>query len=156
MKYSGWIIAIMIAVASTTLGHAQSNLTEQSLKTTHETMIGNIKTANLVVLQAMIHPRALGFFRESQRPAEIRSGFTPADALPSVVSDLGKFVSVPTDTVYRVVGQVGIVCMTAAMEAKKGEKQLSRSQRGTYVYISESGNWKLVSWHGSDTPLTKK
>jgi hypothetical protein len=156
VRHLGWILAIMITMASIGLGHAQNSLDEQSLKTAHETVMNNIKTANLVVLQAMIHPRALGFFRESQRPAEIRSGFTPADALPSVVSDLGKFVSVPTDTVYRVVGQVGIVCMTAAMEAKKGEKQLSRSQRGTYVYISESGNWKLVSWHGSDTPLTKK
>jgi len=34
---------------------------------------------------------------------------------------------------------------------KKGSKD--RYNRGTYVYISEGGNWKLLSWHGSDTPL---
>jgi hypothetical protein len=156
VRHLGWILAIMITMASIGLGHAQNSLDEQSLKTAHETVMNNIKTANLVVLQAMIHPRALGFFRESQRPAEIRSGYTAADALPSVVSDLAKFVTVPTDTVYRVVGQLGIVCMTAALESKKGEKQSSRALRGTYVYISESGNWKLVSWHGSDTPPMKK
>jgi hypothetical protein len=146
---------MLIAAGSISLGYAQGSLDEKSLKTAHETMIQNIEKANLVVLQAMIHPRALGFFRESQSPAQIRREYSTADALPSVVSEYAKFVAVPTDTVYRVVGQVGIVCMTTAMQAKKGEKQSSRYHRGTYVYISEGGNWKLLSWHGSDTPPMK-
>jgi hypothetical protein len=156
MKYSGWIMAIMIAVASTAIGHAQSNLTEQSLKTTHETMISNIKTANLVVLQAMIHPRALGFFRESQATVQIRDNYPVADALPSVIAEISRFMPFVTDTVYRVVGQAGIVCMTAVLQPKVGEKQPIRYLRGTYVYVSEGGKWNLVSWHGSDTVLAKK
>jgi hypothetical protein len=156
MKYSGWIMAIMIAVASTTLGHAQSNLTEQSLKTTHETMVSTIKTANLVMLQAMIHPRALGFFRESQATVQIRDNYTVADALPSVIAEFSRFMPFVTDTVYRVVGQVGIVCMTTVLQPKAGEKQPTRYLRGTYIYISEGGKWTLVSWHGSDTVLAKK
>lgn len=156
MKCLGWILAIMIAAASIAPGHAQNALGEESLKAAHETMINAMTTANLVVLQAMIHPRALGFFRESQSPAEIRSEFTAADALPSVVADLGRFAAVPTRAVYRVVGQVGVVCMTSALQPKKGEKQAPRYQRGTYIFISEGGNWKILSWHGSDSPLTKK
>jgi hypothetical protein len=155
VKNLSWILVVLIAAGSISLGHAQGSLDEQSLKTAHETMVQNIEKANLVVLQAMIHPRALGFFRDSHSPAQIRREYTAADALPSVVADIAKFVAVPTDTVYRVVGQVGIVCMTTAMQAKKGEKQSSRYLRGTYVYIAEGGNWKLLSWHGSDTPPMK-
>jgi hypothetical protein len=150
------MLAIMIFAGSMVPGHAQSGLDEQALKTAHETMIQNIEKANLVVLQAMIHPRALGFFRDSHSPAQIRREYSAADALPSVVADIAKFVAVPTDTVYRVVGQTGIVCMTTAMQAKKGEKQSSRFLRGSYVYIAEGGNWRLLSWHGSDTPLMKE
>jgi hypothetical protein len=72
------------------------------------------------------------------------------------MADLGRFVSVPTDTVYRIFGEVGLVNMTATLRAKKGERQPDRFVRGTYVYISEGGNWKLVSWHGSDIPLVKR
>jgi 4-hydroxythreonine-4-phosphate dehydrogenase len=44
---------------------------------------------------------------------------------------------------------------TIFLRAKKGEKQGDRFVRGTYVYLREGDNWKLVSWHGSDTPLKK-
>ena len=156
MRHLGWILAIMVAAESLSPGHAQSGPDEQSLKTAHETMINSVKTANLTILQAMIHPRALGFYRESQFPVQIRSDYTAADAVPSVLTDFGRFIAVPTDTVYRVVGQVGVVCMTSALQPKKGEKQPPRYLRGTYVYISEGGSWRLVSWHGSDTPLVNK
>jgi len=156
VKHLGWILAIMVAAESVAPGLAQSGLDEQSLKTAHETMIGSVKTANLTVLQAMIHPRALGFYRESQFPVQIRSDYSAADAVPSVITDIGRFMTVPTDTVYRVVGPVGVVCMTSSLQPKKGEKQPPRYQRGTYVYVAEGGSWKLVSWHGSDTPLVKK
>ena len=151
-----WILAAMIAAGVVAPVNAQSGANEQSLKTAHETMINSVKTANLTILQAMIHPRALGFFYGSQFPVQLRGDYSAADALPAVVDDLGRFVAVPTDTVYRVVGQVGVVCMTSAMQPKKGQDQQPRYLRGTYIYIWEGGNWKLVSWHGSDTPLVKK
>ncbi len=151
----------MVAAGSIAPGNAQGGPNEQSLKTAHETMISSMKTANMTVLQAMIHPHALGFFRDSQFPVQIRTDYTAADAIPDVIADLGRFVALPTDTVYRVVGQVGVVCMTAALQPKKSEKQkdeklLPRYLRGTYVYVSDGGNWRLVSWHGSDTPLVQK
>ena len=152
----GLILAIMGAAASVVPGYAQKVPDEQSLKIAHETLISSIKEANLVVLQPMIHPRGLGFFRESQFPVEIRNDYSAADALPALVNDISRFVAVPTDTVYRVFGQAGLVLMTAQLQTKKGEKQPPRYLRGTYLYIPEGGNWRLVSWHGSDTPLAKK
>jgi hypothetical protein len=114
-----------------------------------------VKTGNLTLLQAMIHPRALGFFRESVNSVQLGSNYGPAEALPAVLSDIGAFVTVPTDTVYRVLGQVGVVLMTANLQAPKDSKQPNRSSRATYVCIEDGGNWKLLSWHGSDMPLKK-
>lgn len=157
MRLRVWVLAIMVVVAPVALARAQSGPDEQSLKVAHETIINAVKAGNLSLLQALIHPRGLGFYRDSQFPVQIRSDYSAADAVPAVLTDLSRFVAVPTDTVYRVVGQVGVVCMTASLQAKKGDnKPPDRYTRGTYVYISEGGNWKLVSWHGSDTPLVKK
>jgi len=135
---------------------AQVRMDEASLKTAHEALIAGVKTANLTLLQAMIHPNGLGFFRESQRPAQLGSGSSAADVLPAVLADLGRFAAVPTQTIYRVVGQTGIVAMTSQLQAQKGSKEQDRYSRGTYVYVVEGGNWKLLSWHGSDSPLVKK
>jgi hypothetical protein len=118
-------------------------------------LFSSVKTANLTLLQAMIHPQALGFFRESQRSVRLGSGVGAADVLPAVLSDLGRFVAVPTDTVYRVVGQIGVVLMTAHLQASKGSDLPARSSRATYVYVADGGTWKLLSWHGSDTPFKK-
>ena len=151
MRQAACVLAMIVALGSAAPALAQSGPGEQSLKVAHDTVMSAVKSANLTVLQALIHPRALGFYRDSQFPVEIRSDYTAADALPSVLTDLSRFVTVPTSSVYRVVGQVGVVCMTASLQVKKGSKD--RYNRGTYVYISEGGNWKLLSWHGSDTPL---
>lgn len=157
MNYAHWILSSMVLAASVGFVPAQSSPNEQSLKLAHEAMISSMTTGNMPLLQATIHPRALGFFRESQFPVQIRPDFTAADALPSVIAELGRFVAMPmTDSVYRVVGQAGIVCMASALQPQKGEKEIPRYLRGTYVYVFEDGNWKLISWHGSDTPLAKK
>jgi hypothetical protein len=151
VRQAACVLAMIVALGWAAPTLAQRAPDEQSLKVAHDTVMSAVKSANLTVLQALIHPRALGFYRDSQFPVEIRSDYTAADALPSVLTDLSRFVSVPTSSVYRVVGQVGVVCMTASLQMKKGSKD--RYSRGTYVYISEGGNWKLLSWHGSDTPL---
>lgn len=156
MKHPHWILSIMVIAASVGSGQAQGGPTEGSLKVAHEAMISSMTSGNMPVLQAMIHPQALGFFRESQFPVQIRGDYTAADAVPSVIAELGRFVAIPmTSTVYRVIGQAGIVCMASALQPKKGEKQIPRYLRGTYVYVFEDGKWKLVSWHGSDTPLAQ-
>ncbi len=125
-------------------------------RTVGSSMFCNVTTGNLTLVQAILHPRATGFFRDSQILVQLNSQVGPADILPAVIADVGRFVSVPTNTTYRVIGGVGLVNMTAMLRAKKGEKQPDRFVRGTYVYVSEGGNWKLASWHGSDIPLQKK
>ena len=104
--------------------------------------------------QALIHPQAVGFFRTSERVVQLTTSYGPADALPAVIADLGQFIVVPHDTSYRIVGNTGIVSMANILApAKKGERIKERSTRSTYVYTSVDGNWKLLSWHTSDTPL---
>ena len=155
VKYRVWILAIMAVVGCAALVRAQAPADEQSLKIAHEALFSSVKTANLTLLQAMIHPQALGFFRESQRSVRLGPNYGAADVLPAVLTELGQFLAVPTDTVYRVVGQVGVVLMTAHLQASKGSNLPNRTSRATYVYINEGGTWKLLSWHGSDMPLKK-
>ena len=45
--------------------------------------------------------------------------------------------------------------MATYQERKSNERGPNRFVRGTYVHLWESGSWKLVSSHGSDTPLSK-
>ena len=133
----------------------QSGATEENLRITHESLFGAIKSGNLTMAQALIHPRALGFYRDSQRIVELRPDYGAAEALPSVLADIGRFSAVVYDASYRIVGDTGIVCMANSLQPKKWEKVKARSIRSTYVYINADGNWKLLSWHTSDIPLNK-
>lgn len=155
MRYRICLLAIVTFMGSEIVTRAQGNPDESSLKLAHETLIKSVTSANLTVLQSMIHPRASGFFQASQQLVQLGAGVSAADILPTLIADLGHFVSIPTDTAYRVVGPVGVVNLTAFLQAKKNEKQPDRYVRGTYVYSWDGGNWKLVSWHGSNTPLKK-
>ncbi|RPJ56959.1 MAG: hypothetical protein EHM23_22060 [Acidobacteria bacterium] len=158
MKYPGWVLTIIVAAALLTSGYAQVGPTEESLKVVHDTVINSVTKGNVPAVQAVMHPQALGFFRESQFPAQVKGGFTTTDALSSVLAELTSFVALPTTAnVYRVVGNVGLALMTATLEPHKGEKKkLPRYLRGTYVYVWNDGYWKLLSWHSSDTPLAQK
>ena len=154
MKHRVWVLAIMAVVGCAALMGAQARGDEQSLKTAHEALIASVKTGNLALLQAMIHPRGLGFFRDSVNTVQLGNNYGTGDVLPAVLTDIGRFAAVPTDTVYRAVGQVGVVLMTANLAAPKGSKQ-SRSSRATWVYVVDGENWRLLSWHASDMPLQK-
>jgi hypothetical protein len=46
----------------------------------------------------MIHPQAVGFFRDSQQPVRLGPSLSPADILATLIADLGHFTSTPTDT----------------------------------------------------------
>jgi hypothetical protein len=129
---------------------------ERSLQVTHETLVSGVKSGNVVMVQALIHPRALGFFRDSTRLVQLGGEYSAADAVPTLLADLGRFVATPTETVYRVVGTTGVVLMSTTFRAKKGEKEPDRYVRATYVYLPDGANWKLMSWHTSDVPLVKK
>jgi hypothetical protein len=150
------VLALVAVIGTASAVRAQSRPDEASLKLVHETMIKNVTAGNLAVIQGLIHPQAVGFFRDSQQAVRLGPSLTPAAILPTLIADLGHFSSTtPTDTGYLALGNVGIVNMTTYQERKSNERGPDRFVRGTYVYLWEGGSWKLVSWHGSDTPLKK-
>jgi hypothetical protein len=132
---------------------AQSSSGEQGIRVSHEALLAAVKSGNLTMAQALIHPQALGFYRESQMLVQLSGTYGAAEALPTVLADLGRFSIVPYDATYRVIGNTAVVCMSTNMQAGKSEKVKDRYLRSTYVYIRADGNWKLLSWHTSDTPL---
>lgn len=155
MRHRMYALGLVALIGSTVVVRAQGGPDEASLKLTHETLVKSVTSGNLAVIQGMIHPRASGFFRDSQQLVQLGQGVTAADILPTLIADIGHFVSIPTDTGYRILGTVGVVNMTAFQERKRDERGSDRYVRGTYIYAWEGGNWKLVSFHGSDTPLKK-
>ena len=155
MKIRMLTLSLIIALATAPFLSAQSAATEQSLKATHESLMAAIKSGNLTIAQALIHPRALGFFRESQMIVELRPSYSAADVLPSVLADLGRFIAIPYAVTYRVIGNTGVVGISNSLQAKKWEKTSDRFTRSTLVYVNVSGNWRLLSWHSSDVPLKK-
>lgn len=149
------VLALITVIAVVPVVRAHGRPDEASLKLAHETVIKSVTAGNLAVVQGFIHPQALGFFRDSQQPVRLGSGVTAADILPTLIADLGHFISTPTNTGYRIFGNVGIAYMTSFQERKSNERGPDRFVRGTYVYFWENDSWKLVSWHGSDTPVKK-
>jgi hypothetical protein len=155
VRHRIFVLGLVALIGSTALVRAQGGPDEASLKLSHETLVKSVTSGNLAVIQAMIHQRASGFFRDSQQLVQLGQSVTAADIVPTLIADLGHFVSTPTDTGYRVLGTVGVVNMTAFQQRKRNERGSDRYVRGTYIYAWEAGNWKLVSFHGSDTPLQK-
>jgi hypothetical protein len=150
------VLAVVAVLGSAAVVRAQAGPDEASLKLAHEIVVKAVTSGTTAVVQSMIHPRASGFFRDSQQLVQLGSGVTATDILPTLITDLGTFAAITaTDTGYRTVATVGIVNMTAFQKRKPSEKGSDRYVRGTYVYLWEGGSWKLVSWHGSDTPLKK-
>jgi hypothetical protein len=109
-----------------------------------------VKSGNLTLLEGLIHRSALGFFQESQMLVQLRTGFGPREALGPVVADISSFVTTPYQTEYRVVGDTGVACISAAVKDIKG---VTNYLSVTYVYVWADGNWRLLSWHSSRVPL---
>jgi hypothetical protein len=107
-----------------------------------------------MMAEPLLHPSALGFFRESRVIVQLSPEYGAKEAIPAVLADLANF-SISTYEIYRVVGNTGLVCLTNTFQAKKGKKVEDRYLRLTLVYIFTGGNWRLLSWHTSDTPLNK-
>lgn len=134
---------------------------EDELKITHKMLGEAAKTSNFDLLVPMIHPQALGFMRESQRVVQLGSGYGVREILPPLLVDLSRFLVTPYETIYRVIGETGIVCMTInakpiAVDPKTKKKGEERYSRATYVYTKTDSGWKLFAWHTSETPLRKQ
>lgn len=141
-------IGLLLGVCAQT--PAQDGATPETLRLTHETLVRATSSGNLTRVEAFIHPRALGFFRESQRLVQLRQDYGPADVLPPVLDELAGLNAVDLATEYRVVGQVGVVCLTSDLQVPRQRDQFIRS---TYVYAYEGNGWRLLSWHNSNMPL---
>jgi hypothetical protein len=131
---------------------------EDELKITHKMLGDAARTGNFDLLVPMIHPQALGFMRKSQMVVQLRSGYGVNEMLPPLIVDLSRFLVTPYETIYRVIGETGIVCMTInakpiAVDPKTKKKGEERYSRATYVYSKTDSGWKLISWHTSETPL---
>jgi hypothetical protein len=148
------VLAVAVSLASTPMLSAQSGSGEASLKAAHQLLVQSVNSGNLALLGNVVHPRALGFFRDSQMLVQLGGSYTTTDVVPAVVADLSRFTTIPYDTVFRVSGDVGVVCMTAYMQTSTVRVE-DRYVRTTYVYARVDGNWRLLSWHSSDIPLAK-
>ncbi len=156
MKRTALALAIAVSLSSVPMLGVQTGSGEASLKAAHQLMVQAVNSGNVALLGNVVHPRALGFFRDGQMLVQLRSDYTTTDVVPAVVADLSRFSATPYDTVFRAIGDVGVVCMTAIMKANAWEKVPDRYVRSTYVYANVDGAWKLLSWHTSDIPLAKK
>jgi hypothetical protein len=136
---------------------AQNAASEDTLKATHQVMFQAVNAGNVAMIAALVHPQALGFFRESQQIVQLSPSVTATTVVAALITDVSRFSSTPFDSATRVVGNVGIVALTAVQTPKPGTKDKeNRYLRSSFVYVYSTDGWKLVSWHTSETPLKKK
>jgi ketosteroid isomerase-like protein len=151
------ILASVVTIVAAVSTSGQTLSAEDSLKATHETLMQAVTAANADRVAALIHPRALGFFRMSQQVAELEGGSSRRTLVETLLRDLGEFTASQQSltTRLRVVDDTGIVTQTARRESVAGKKKVIRDLRTTGVYVRSADGWRLVSWHTSDVPLSK-
>jgi hypothetical protein len=152
MKTMVVALSMMVALSVGSVSFAQTLSPDESLKATHELLMQAVKTANVAMVTSVVHPAAFGFFRDSQKLAELKPGVTVADIIAPILSDLSVFTLSRADTQFRRLGDIGIVAVSTVAESKK---KSDRALRSTYVYIRSGDTWKLWSWHTSDFPKKK-
>ena len=148
------LCVVMVFVPARTL-RAQGAPTEDSLKLAHQTLMSAISSGNPAMMKPVLHRNGVGFLRDSQMIVQLGGSFGPEEAIPLVLADLGRFSSATYESVFRVVGTTGVVCVAINFQPKKGEKAPPRFVRGTWTYAYLDGAWRLLSWHSSDIPLKK-
>jgi ketosteroid isomerase-like protein len=151
------VLAATVALGAAASISGQTLSAEDSLKATHETLMKAVAAANAERVSALIHPRALGFFRMSQQVAELQGGSSLQVLVETLLRDLGEFTASQQSltTRLRVVGDTGIVTQTLMREAVVDGRKVVRYLRTTAVYVRSPDGWRLMSWHTSDAPLKK-
>lgn len=147
------IVSIVVVLLSLSVSAQQSDV--ESLKIVHGSLTDLVASGDSALLESLVHPEAMGFFRDSQLPVSLSSRLTITDIAPALLNELSKFNRSTYDTMYRVIGDTGIVCARGAMVPVKlsGRKANTVYDRVTYIYSRINGNWRLVSWHSSDMPV---
>jgi hypothetical protein len=131
---------------------------EASLKATHQLVVKQVQDGSVTLLKNLIHPKAIGFFLNSQVPVQLRGGGGLEEQIATLAEELAKFSSVTLDSTYQVTGATGIVCARLRLDPeglKAKKKYDTRFNRVTYVYSWSAERWQLVSWHSSSIPLNK-
>jgi nucleotide-binding universal stress UspA family protein len=152
MKTMVLALSLVVVLAGGSAASAQTMTPDESLKATHELLMQAVKSANVAMVTSVVHPQAFGFFRDSQRLAELKPGVTVADVVAPILTDLSAFTLTRSDTQFRRMGDIGIVAVATIAESKK---KSDRNLRSTYVYLRSGDTWKLWSWHTSDLPTKK-
>jgi len=152
---SRWILAAALVLGLTASSEGQTLTPEASLKATHEMLMQAVTAANADRVAALVHPRALGFFRNSQQVAELKGRDSLGVLVETLLRDLGEFTADQQShsTTMRIEGDTGIVTQTSRRETVVQKKNVTRYLRTTAVYVRSADGWKLLSWHTSDTPL---
>ncbi len=155
---SSLLVLCAAAILSTQAAVAQTPGV-QGLKMAHTGLLQAFESGDMQSLQAGIHPRAVGFFRNAQRVTELSIKMQVKDVVPPLWADTMRFARTPLETKYEVLGETGIVSTTASFVPAKnpppGQKKATAPRYGrmTHVYSFQGGVWKLVAWHTSDTPV---
>ena len=68
------VLALVAVIATAPTVRAQGRPDDASLKLVHETLIKSVTAGNLAVIQGLIHPQAVGFFRDSQQACTVGTG----------------------------------------------------------------------------------
>lgn len=125
-----------------------------SLKTTYTLLLQAVRQGNVGLVQNLVHPRAIGFFADSQFPV-ILGSLKVSEVVSTLVADLAKFTSVQYDAEYRVVGTTGVVAVRTTEQPNRGTRARPSYLRSTFVFTKVDDRWLLVSWHTSEIPLKK-
>lgn len=148
-------LAFLATATFASVALAQSGPTEDSLKLAHQTLASGIASGNPAMVVPILHRSGVGFYRDSQLIVRLGGSYGPEEAIPTVLADLGRFMSATYETVFRVAGTTGVVCSASNLQPKKGENVPPRFIRGTWTYAFIDGAWRLLAWHSSDIPLKK-
>lgn len=142
---------VVIHLSSFSLGASDV----EGLKAAHALVFEAVKSADIPLIAASVHPRAMGFFLTSHFPAKLTVRRGIQEIAPYIMSDLSGFARTEMSTEYRVAGTVGIVCATIQLMPRGQEKKKPGYRRTTLIYGYSGDQWKLVSWHSSDAPLKR-
>lgn len=141
----------LLAILS--LPAAQMISAEESLKIVHSAMATAVDSGNLDAVSAVVHPEAIGFFRDAELPVFLGPEVGIRDLLSKLLAELQGLSSVSYDTEYRVFGDTGVICDRFLMQKGGRATKSSRPTRATYIYSRSNGTWLLTAWHNSAVPL---
>ena len=152
------ILRMALATAFLTTVGLSAEADRESLKAVHRMLLESVKDGNVQTVKRLVHPDAVGFFRESQFVSSIAGAGGMETIVPALSADLVQFSVATYDTTFEVIGSTGLVCAREQQlpQGFQAKKEGPRFLRSTLVYGWLGGRWQLISWHTSSIPLSTK